>query len=475
MTELHELSALECAVAVRSREVSPVELVTHALDRLARLDPQVGAFVTATPERALEAALNAERQVLSADDPSGLPPLLGVPTAIKDLNQVAGVPTRFGSAAMTGFVPSYDDNAVRLLRNAGAISIGKTATPEFGLPCYTETAIGPPARTPWDVERSAGGSSGGAGAAVASGIVPIAQGSDGGGSIRIPASACGLVGLKPSRGRVSRGPVDLDVSRLSVIGPLARTVRDAAAFLDALAVPQLGDADPLPPLPTGESFLGWCDRDPARMRIGRFIDAPMSTGVDPQVFDAWEQASRLLLSLGHEVVDVAPPFSAEAVPAFETVWAVGAAAIPVTGELQDVLTPLTKYLMHRGREYSATQYVAAMALLKSLSHDAIVATSGFDALLAPTLAHLPRPVGWFVGTDGDAAQDFERQKQFTPFTAMFNVTGQPAISLPLHSSADGLPIGIMLVGRLAGEAALLALAAQVESALPWHDRRPPVW
>jgi len=274
---------------------------------------------------------------------------------------------------------------------------------------------------------------------------------------------------------VSRGPLDLDVIRLSVTGPLARTVRDAAAFLDAVAIPQLGDHDPLPALPAGETFLAACDREPGRLRIGRFIDAPMSTGVDPQVFDAWERASALLLSLGHEVVDVPPPFPPEAVPAFETVWAVGAAGIPVTGDLQDVLLPLTKYLMHRGREYSATQFVAAMSLLKSLSYDAIVATSGFDALLAPTLAHLPRPVGWFVGEDGDAAQDFERQKQFTPFTAMFNVTGQPAISLPLYSSAEGLPIGVMLVGRPAGEAQLLSLAAQLESAQPWHDRRPPVW
>lgn len=475
MTDLHELSALDCAAAVRNRTVSPVELVQHALERVELQDPQVGAFVTVTAERALAQAAQAEQQVLAADDPRALPPLLGVPTAIKDLNQVAGVETRFGSAAMTGFVAPYDDNVVRLLREAGAISLGKTATPEFGLPCYTETAIGPPARTPWDVTRSAGGSSGGAGAAVASGMIPFAQGSDGGGSIRIPASACGLVGLKTSRGRISRGPVDLDIIRLSVTGPLARTVRDAAAFLDAVAAPQLGDHDPLPPLPTGETFLGWCDRDPGRLRIGRFIDAPMSAGVDPQVFDAWEQASQLLVSLGHDVVDIAPPFPSDSVPAFETVWSVGAAGIPVAGEAAHVLTPLTKYLMHRGGTYSATEFVAAMSLLKSLSRDAIVATSGYDALLAPTLAQVPRPVGWFVGSDGDAAQDFERQKRFTPFTAMFNVTGQPAISLPLHQSAEGLPIGVMLVGRPAGEAALLSLAAQLEAAQPWHARRPPVW
>ena len=191
---------------------------------------------------------------------------------------------------MTDFVPPLDDHVVRLLREAGTISLGKTATPEFGLPCYTETDIGPPARTPWDTTRLAGGSSGGAGAAVASGFVPFAQGSDGGGSIRIPASVCGLVGLKTSRGRVSKGPLDIDATRLCVLGPLARTVRDAAAFLDAVAVPQPGDPDPLPPLPPGESFLGWCDRDPGRLRIGRFIDSPMESEPDPQVRDAWERS-----------------------------------------------------------------------------------------------------------------------------------------------------------------------------------------
>ena len=201
------------------------------------------------------------------------------------------MPTQFGSRLMAGFVPEIDDHVVTLLRAAGTISLGKTATPEFGLPCYTETDIGPPARTPWDLDRLAGGSSGGAAAAVAGGLVPIAQGSDGGGSIRIPASVCGLVGLKTSRGRVSRGPLDLDSTRLSVLGPLARTVRDAAAFLDAVAVPQPGDPDPLAPLPPGERFLGWCDRDPGRLRIGRYTDSPIEAELDPQVRAAWEQAS----------------------------------------------------------------------------------------------------------------------------------------------------------------------------------------
>jgi len=261
VAELHDLSALEAAAAVRCKELSPVELVEHALARIATLDGRVGAFVTVTAEAAREQARAAEAAVVAGE---ALPPLHGVPTAIKDLTLTKGVVTKLGSRVMSEFVPDVDDHVVMLLRAAGTISLGKTATPEFGLPCYTETDIGPPARTPWDTVRLAGGSSGGAAAAVASGFVALAQGSDGGGSIRIPASACGLVGLKTSRGRVSKGPLDLDSSRLGVLGPLARTVRDAAAFLDAVALPQPGDPDPLPPLPAGQTFVRWCDRDPGR-------------------------------------------------------------------------------------------------------------------------------------------------------------------------------------------------------------------
>src|ERR1700712_76422 len=239
MAELHDLNALQAAAATRDRTVSPTELVEHYLDRIARLDGEIGAFVTVTADGARAQAAEAEAAVLSGAD---LPPLHGVPTAIKDLNLTAGVRTTFGSAVHRDFVAPLDDHVVRLLRQAGTISLGKTATPEFGLPCYTETDIGPPARTPWDPTRLAGGSSGGAAAAVAAGFLPIAQGSDGGGSIRIPASVCGLVGLKPSRGRISRGPMDGDAVGLSVLGPLARTVRDAAAFLDAVAGPMPGDS-----------------------------------------------------------------------------------------------------------------------------------------------------------------------------------------------------------------------------------------
>jgi amidase len=385
------------------------------------------------------------------------------------------VPTRLGSRAFADWVPDYDDNVVTLLRAAGTISLGKTATPELGLPCYTETDLGPPARTPWDTTRLAGGSSGGAGAAVASGIIAIAQGSDGGGSVRIPASVCGLVGLKTSRGRISKGPMDVDSARLGVYGPLARTVRDAAAFLDAVAGPQPGDPDPLPPLPAGESFLGWCDREPGRLRIGRYLRSPIAAELDPQVRAAWEQASTLLAGLGHEIQDVAAPVPDEAVTAFEAVWAVSAAVAPVPAEREELLRPLTRHLRERGRAVSGPEYARAVGTLNLLARRGITASAHLDAVLTPTVALLPQPIGWFVGQDGDPAADFERQKTFTPYTAIYNTTGQPAISLPLYSSAEGLPIGMMLVGRPGGEAPLLSLAAQLEAALPWVDRRPPIW
>ncbi|MDQ1720295.1 MAG: amidase [Pseudonocardiales bacterium] len=476
MAQLHDLSALEAAAAIRRREVSPSELTAHYLDRIHRLDDQVGAFVTVSDAAAREQASQADAQVLSGAE---LPPLHGVPTAIKDLNLTAGVVTKLGSRVYRDYVPEVDDHVVTLLRQAGAISLGKTATPEFGLPCYTETDIGPPARTPWDTSRLAGGSSGGAAAAVAAGFVPIAQGSDGGGSIRIPASVTGLYGIKPSRGRISRGPLDADSTGLSVLGPLARTVRDAAAFLDATAVAQPGDPHWAPPLPAGERFLDWCDRAPVRLRIGRYLQPPISGAeIDLECRTAWEFASVLLESLGHEVIDIAMPLPEAVIPAFETVWAVSAASAPVDPDRVAELRPLTRYLRDRGSRIGAIEYSNALGLLNFISRQAIVATAQYDAVLTPTLALPPRPIGWFCGTAEDPvdpAEDFERQKRFTPFTAVYNASGQPAASLPLHWSAEGLPIGVMLVGRPAGEAALLALSAQLEAAAPWADRHPAMW
>lgn len=464
MTELHDLTALEQGEAVRTGEVSPGELVEHYVERIERLDPELGAFVT----RTFEAARAQAGEAL----PDG--PLAGVPIGVKDLNLTEGVPTAFGSAVFAGFVPPISDSVVERMRAAGTISLGKTATPEFGLPCYTETAVGPPTRNPWDTSRSAGGSSGGAGAAVAAGLLPIAQGSDGGGSLRIPGSVNGLVGLKPSRGRVSNAPVVADITGLPTNGPLARTVRDAAALLDVLAGPVLGDPWPAPA--QEGTFLSACDAPPGRLRVGRTTSSPVpGFEVHPEVRRAYEDASAVLESLGHEVEDLPePPYGPELLPAFEVLWSVSAAGAPVGPDDEHRLLPLTRWLRERGQATSAVQFTGALAAVQAAARQAVTATAAYDVLLLPTVAQLPAPLGWFTAA-GDPAGDFERQKVWTPFTAQFNVSGQPAVSLPLGMSESGLPIGIMLVGRPAGEAALLSLAAQVESARPWAHRHPGCW
>src|SRR6476469_347285 len=267
MSELHDLTMLEQADAIRRREVSPVDLVDHYLDRIDRHNQTVGAFVHIAPDQARAAAKDAESAVTSGTE---LPPLHGVPTGIKDLYLTADMPTGFGTGAFAPQELGIDEAFVTKLRAAGGISLGKTATPEFGAPCYTEPEGHPPARTPWDLERSAGGSSGGAGAAVSSGLLPAAPGSDGGGSIRIPASVNGLVGIKTSRGRVSTAPMNAEISGLSVHGPLARTVRDAAVLLDAMSGPTPMDWIWQEPPSTG-TFLAACDDEPRGLRIGRYI------------------------------------------------------------------------------------------------------------------------------------------------------------------------------------------------------------
>jgi amidase len=473
VTQLHDLTALEQAAAVRTGEVSPTQLVEHALGRIEALDAGLGAFLTVTPERALAAAGRAEALLRDGGE---LPPLLGVPTAIKDLNNTAGVRTTFGSRTMADFVPAVDDHVVSALAAAGTISVGKTNTPEFGFPCYTDNDLVGPARCPWDPSRLAGGSSGGAAVAVAAGMVAFAQGSDGGGSIRIPASINGLFGIKPTRGRISSAPYGGDVTGLGTNGPLARTVRDAAAMLDAMAGPVLGDPAWAPPLPPGETFLAAADRPPGRLRIGRWLQSPMpDIELDPEVSAAFEDAARLLEDLGHRVDDVPPDLlGPDVLPAFEGVWALSGTTLPVPPERVGDLRPLTRELRGRGLAMSAQAAMEAMLALRLFSRRFLQATAQFDVLLAPVTTMTPRPLGWF-DADGDGAADFERQKRYAAFTALFNVTGQPAVSVPLHWTPDGLPVGTMLVGRPADEATLLALSAQLEEARPWAHLHPASW
>jgi amidase len=371
------------------------------------------------------------------------------------------------------FVPDVSDEVVNRLESAGMISLGKTSAPEFGTPCYTEPAVAPPSRTPWDLDRMAGGSSGGAAAAVAAGLVPVAQGSDGGGSIRIPASCCGLVGFKPSRGRISGAPMYGDPVGLGTSGPLARTVRDAAALLDVMAGPAVGD--PFWATPPTDGFLASCDRMPGRLRVARFATPVITeTDVHPEVLAAYDAASRLLVDLGHDVEEVAVPMPREAVPVFETCWSVLTAMAEVPAGREGDLRPLTRWLTARGRAVSAPEFGFAIGELRRVAAATIRTLAPYDAVLTPTLAQPPLRIGE-IRDDADPARDFENQKAFTPFTSPWNVTGMPAVSLPLHVTADGLPVGVMLAARPGEDQALLALAAQVEAAAPWLDRRPPCW
>jgi amidase len=474
MGQIHELSMIELAAAIRSRQVSPVAVTDHYLRRADELNPRVGAFYTITAELAADQARAAEKIVTNASDPGSLPPLTGVPIPIKDLNMVAGVRQTLGSEAFKDNVPAGDDYVVVRLREAGSIMLGKTATPEFGLPCYTETRIGPPARTPWDLDRSAGGSSGGAAAAVAAGLAPAAQGSDGGGSIRIPSSVCGLFGIKPSRGRVSSGPLMPDLAGLGVDGPITRTVADAALLLDIMSGNHPGDMYTQPPLPSGESFFGYASRAPGRLRIGRTLQNPVDGAtVHQDCVAAYEDASLLLSRLGHDVADIPLPLGADTVPFFETLWYAYATLAPVDPAKEELLLPLTRYLRERGRATGAQELIFAQAYLQAISRAVLGQLGHYDAILTPTLAMPPVPVGWF--DEVEPSENFERQKRFTPFTAGYNVTGLPAVNVPLYWNADGLPIGVMLAGRMGEEGTLISLSAQLEDARPWKDRHPPLW
>jgi amidase len=474
MTEIHDLPVAELAAAIRARELSPVAVTDHYLSRIDEKNSTVGAYFTVLHDSAREQAKAAEKAVADAADPSLLPPLTGVPIPIKDLNMVAGVRETLGSLAFEHNVAAEDDYVTSKIRAAGAVIIGKTATPEFGLPCYTETEIGPPARTPWDLSRSAGGSSGGAAAAVSTGLAPAAHGNDGGGSIRIPSSVCGLFGIKPTRGRISHAPLIPDLAGLTTEGPLARTVADAALLLDAMTGNAPGDMYTLPPLPAGETFLGYAGRDPGRLRIARTIAHPVGEGaVHPECVAAYEDASRLLADLGHEVEDVPQPFGEDMVPAFVTLWYTMATLAPVDPADEHKLRPLTRYLRDQGGKVTATEMIYAQAFLQITMRRTLPKLNAYDAILTPTLASPPAQVGYFeqVGP----AENFERQKRFTPYTAAYNASGQPAVNVPLYWTRDGLPIGVMLAGRMGGEGTLISLSAQLEAARPWRDRHPELW
>src|SRR3954454_10592528 len=475
MADLHELTALGLWQELQAGRASPRELTAHYLDRIERLNPQLGAFVTVTRDEALRRADEvAERVPKTA-------PLWGLPSGDKDLWMRAGVPTGFGSRSMAGFVPEESDEIVETLDAAGAVSLGKTNAPEFGLPAYTESLAAPPARNPWNPELGAGGSSGGAAVAVASGMLPFAPGSDGGGSVRIPAAACGLVGLKPSRGLVPAGSGIASLAGLVVDGPLARTTADAALLLDGMIAKRNGRIDHhytlRAPYDDDGPFLGTAVRGEGRFQLGVMTtsawDGAYDISIAPEATDALGAAVDAFAAMGHGLEETALEPDDTYAPAFRTIWQAGAARIPAEGEALALLEPLTAWLVERGRALSARELSEALSLLTAYERSFIRQLSSFDAVLTPAMALTPRPVGWYDQEDGE--RNFAQQVQYTPFTSMLNVTGLPAIVLPVSQTADGLPMGVQLIGRPGGERTLLSLATQLERRIRWQERRPPVW
>ncbi len=472
--DLHELTALAQWELVQRGEVTPLELAEHYLHRIEALNPRVGAFVTVTADAARERARHVQAAVPRTAT------LWGLPLADKDLWRRAGVPTGFGSRLTTGFVPEESDEIVQDLDAAGAISLGKTGAPEFGLPSYTETLVAPPVRTPWDLERGAGGSSGGAAAAVASGMLPFAPGSDGGGSIRIPAAACGVVGLKPSRGRVPSGSGLQSLGGLVVDGPIARTVEDAALLLDGMIARRDGRVDHrFAVLAPGDdtAFLGHAVRGEGRYQLGVMTtsawDLDYEIAIAPEARAALDHAVAELAALGHGIEETALRPDPGYAPAFITIWKAGAARIPADGTALGLLEPLTLWLVEQGRSIGARELGEALAALTGYERSLIRQLSSFDAVLTPALAMTPRPIGWYDREDPE--HNFAQQVQYTPFTSMVNVSGLPAITLPVWQTPGGLPMGVQLIGRPGGEAVLLALGAQLQRRIRWQDRRPPVW
>ncbi len=473
MADPHELTALEQWQALQNRDISPSELTEHYLARIEKFNPALGAFVTVTPDNARARARVVEERVPRTA------PLWGLAFADKDLHPRAGVPTGFGSRLFAGFVPTESDDLVQALDDAGGISLGKTNTPEFGLSSYTESLAAPPARIPQNLTLGAGGSSGGAAVAVAARLLPFAPGSDGGGSIRIPAAACGLVGLKPSRGRVpSFSGIDR-LAGLAVGGPLARTVADAALLLDAMIAPRDGHPDHHYALraPGDEApLLAAAVRGEGRFQLGVMTssawDHDYDIAIEPEAQAALDMAVAEFAALQHGLEETALVPDPTYVPAFRAIWQAGAASIPAHTDAEiALLEPLTQWLLARGRALGAQDLAEALAALSAYERSFIRQLSQFDAVLTPALAMTPRPVGWYNQEDGE--QNFAQQVQYTPFTSMINVSGLPAIVLPVYQSAEGLPMGVQLIGRPGGEATLLALGAQLERRIRWQDRVPP--
>lgn len=481
----HDLTALlqrpagELASLVTAGEISARELAQASLDKIAEVDPEIAAFTDVDAAGALQAA----EQIGPGDGR----PLAGVPIAIKNNRAVNGLPVRSGGRITDGLLAVYDHATTARLRAAGAVIVGTTALPEWGLLPTTEPLHRPATRNPWDTDRTAGGSSGGAAAAVAAGAIPIAHGNDGGGSIRIPAACTGLVGLKPQRGRVPLGP-ETGENFLVVDGGLARTTADAALILDVLAGPDFGDASWAPP--HHEPYTAAIRRDLGTLRIGVIRDPHIDgVPVDAEALTALEETIALLARLGHEIVtpDVVLPLPGQAlldlfVDLFTDMASIqmrilGAAGKGAAGGEGPVveadLDPLGWAVAQRAAGRNATDAWQAKFTAEGLSRLLLGTLAPYDVVLTPSLATLPVPIGEITAGLDDPLSVFDRAARFMPFSPIANLTGIPAISLPTHH-LDGLPVGVQAIGRQCGEHVLLGLAAQLEAELRWDERRSPL-
>ncbi|MHA7293241.1 amidase [Arthrobacter sp. HLT1-21] len=464
MTELHNLTALAQRDAIARGELGSRELTSHYLSRIDELNPRLGSFITVTADQAMhEAAAADSRQASSARSGGHLPVLHGMPLAHKDLTDVAGVVTTYGTAAMDQVLAATDSPLVAILRAAGGISLGKTQVPEFGLSCHSENTIAPPARNPLDLSLSPGGSSGGSAAAVAARLIPFAPGSDGGGSVRIPASATGLIGLKPNRGRIPSLSGQADLGQFVVAGPLARTTADAALLLDAMVAEPNHRATSA--VPGSTSFLGAALRADGTFRIGASTVSPFASAydivLDPEAVAAYQQGITALGAAGHDVVDADISYDPRYHQAFQLVWTASLAAAPIPPDREALLSPLARDMRRRAMARSAAELVAAVDILRQFEQQTIADYSRFDLILTPALGQTPRPIGWYDSEDGDV--DYMRQCQYSPYTSMVNVCGLPAITLPTLATNSGLSMGVQLIGRPSAEAQLLAVSAQLEA------------
>lgn len=463
--------ALTLAALVRRGDVTPAELTEVAIGLIERLDPQLNAVVVRDFDRARARAA----------EPPADGPFAGVPFLLKDLgSECEGMTLTAGLEYRRDFVSRADSEMVRRIKAAGLILLGRTNVPENGWCIATEPRFHGSTLNPWNPEVTPGGSSGGAAAAVASRMVPMAEGSDGGGSIRVPASCCGLVGLKPSRGRITYGPDEVDIWSGSVSTfVLSRTVRDSAAFLDATAGAMPGDPY-TPPVPSG-GWLSSLAGQPERLRIGFTLASPWGPGFAPEVADAVRATASLLEGLGHAVEEHA--FATELEPAWlsynrmiavQTVLDFGRLAEAVGRPIrQSDLVAFNWSMLERGRAMSATDYAASVRAVRKANQRIQAELHPFDAFLTPTLTQLPRPVGYWDMNEPDVDR-YNAKWTDAAFMFAFNLSGLPAMSVPAAWTAQDIPIGVQLVGRYGDEARVLRLAAQLEAARPWIGRRPRV-